>query len=376
MNNKSYKKTEVVELVKKELITALDSSMRVQSLPDIIQASRLIDGFLREHLKDVLSKLSSNVISGSRYNEKSTELEIGGSSYEVRLGENIRNSGIIEVALMPRPIELTKSKAKRERFRLTGHGRYKRADIWLPDEVELDRAWFSEATEVVFQTGYRWLEERIRIVTSQPEVSVGIEIYTYLRSIINNERLLENIWFGCSIKGRGVFLIDPTIATTGLNIISRYAAKTGESALHLIAEYLGCEIPAEKTFGTIAVNQNKCMDFDLLDAKYREDLPLFLRVQMVVMKSRSITILPIFRAGRASFDYLQCVFPTEKKEVLLPILSQHKEKLTDLFARSRRHRLRLLKLFRHNERSVDASSSGAFAGALIGATLKELSKPY
>ena len=76
MRNKSDKKIEVVELVKKELIAALDKSMRVQSIPDIIQASRLIEGFLREYLEDVVSKLSSNVILGSKYNKKSTELDI------------------------------------------------------------------------------------------------------------------------------------------------------------------------------------------------------------------------------------------------------------------------------------------------------------
>jgi hypothetical protein len=327
--------------------------------------------FLREHLEDVLSKLSSNVILGSRYNEKSTELEIRGHSYEVRVGENIRNSGIIEVALVERPIELTKSKSKRKRFQLSGHGRYKRADIWLPDEAELDRVWFSEATDAVFQTGYRWLEERLRTVTSKPEMSVGIELYTYLRSIINNEKLLENIWFGCSIKGRGVFLIGPTIVMSGLNIISHYAAQTGESALQLIAEYLGCDIPAEKTFGTIAVGRNKCMDFELSDAKYREDLPLLLRVQMVVMKSKSITIFPIFRANS---DYLQCVFPTEKKDVLFQILCQHKEKLSNLFGRLKKQRSQLLKIIRAPKGYVDASVIGSFVGGFVGGIIKEMSR--
>jgi hypothetical protein len=372
MSKEPDNKIEVVEFMKKELVAALDTSMRVQSIPDIIRASQLIEAFLRNYLKDVLSTHSSTVILGSSYNEKLKQLEIRGHTYEVRVGENIRNSRIIEVALVERSIQAIQSKTKPLRFQLPGHGRYKRADIWLPDQVELDQDWFAEATEAVFQTGYRWLEEQVGIVTSRPEVSVGIELYTYLRAVVNNEKLLENVWFGCSIKGRGVFLIDRTIATSGLSIISSQAAQTGESALRLIAEYLGCDIPAEKTFGTIAVGRNKCMDFELSCAKYREDLPLFLRVQMLVMKSNSITIFPIFRDDS---DYLQCVFPAEKKHLLLAILSQHQEELAYRFARSRKHRLRLLKIIRAPKGSLHASAVGSFSGAFLGAIVKEWSKP-
>ncbi len=345
--------------------------MPVQSISDIKRTSQLIEDFLRNYLKGILSKHSPNVILGSRYNEKLTELEIRGHTYEVRVGENIRNSEIIEVALVERSIEAIESKSKPNKFQLSGHGRYKSANIWLPDEVEFDREWFSEATDAVFQTGYRWLEEQVRIITSQPEVAVGIDLYAYLRSIINNEKLLDNIWFGCSIKGRGVFLLDPTIAMSGLNIISSHAAQTGDSALRLIAEYLGCDIPAEKTFGTIAVGQNKCMDFELSTAKYWEDLPLFLRAQAILMKSKSITVFPIFKGNS---DYLQCVFPTEKKVVLLPILLQHREELSLRFARSRKHLIHLLKIIRAPKSSLDASAFGSFVGGFSAGFVKEMSK--
>jgi hypothetical protein len=113
------------------------------------------------------------------------------------------------------------------------------------------------------------------------------------------------------------------------------------------------------------------MDFELSDAKYREDLPLLLRVQMVVMKSKSITIFPIFRANS---DYLQCVFPTEKKDVLFQILCQHKEKLSNLFGRLKKQRSQLLKIIRAPKGYVDASVIGSFVGGFVGGIIKEMSR--
>jgi len=358
MTTENAQKEEIIESLKGSLISDLDNLPRLETIPDVIKTAGSIENYLRDSLRQAIGIYSPAIIRGSKYDARTGEIEILGCAYEARVGEHIRDSTVVEVALVQ--LGPSQPKWRRTAFNLPGHGRYRKAVMYLPAHIEVDRDWFTAMTNAIFTTGYFWLEERFRSVLSHPEISIGVELYSYLRPVLANDDLMNSLWFGCGIRGHGVYLLDPTVAMAALEMVSPSAAKAGRSGLHVLAEFLGCDIPTEKTFGTIAVKQDKCLDFKLVDAQYREDLPMLVKVQIQVYGAQKISVFPIVSGKKG---YLSASFPASKKADLLPVLNHHRDNLAKLYRKSERRLSHLINLVRDRRTTIDiAAICGRFAG--------------
>lgn len=367
MDTDTAQEEKLLATLKARVIADLDTLPRLEIIPHIIQTAASIEGHLRCVLRDEIGICSPTVIPGAEYHVQTGEIRIGGCAYQARVGEDTRDSTILEVALVGTE-NTAASKWKTKRFLLPGHGRYRKAVMYLPSGVPVNCDFFAAITEAIFATGYFWLEERFRSVLSHPEVSIGVDLYSYLRPIVASDDLLNSLWFGCAIKGHGVYLLDPTVAMAALDIVSPRLPKARSGELQLVAEFLGCDIPAEKTFGTIATQADQCLDFNLQNAQYKEDLPLLVQVQIKIYGEAAISVFPIVsnRAG-----YLSASFPASKKGDLLPVLAQHRQELARRYVESGRTLKRLTELICGPKRRLDLVS---LLGRFTGACMKEYSR--
>lgn len=369
LGQKIPKYDHLVEALKDDLIAKLDSQLNLKTVPDVIRAAEYIEDYLLKYVRSALAKYSASIVSGSRYNPNTSEIEISGRIYEVRIREGILDSSLVEVALIQRQPTAPELTGGFKGFQIPGHGRYQHANIWLPDEIEFNREWFSTITHAVFQTGYLWLEERMRAISSNPEISFAMNLYSYLRTVIGNDELLGRIWLMCCAEGKGFFLLQPYTAFGALTTVGPSAPATGYSAMRLVTEFLGTDIQDEKLFSTIAAREGVSKDFDLKEAKFKDDLPLVLRAEISIFEAESIHIYPITKSAS---EYLVAVIPTRLRENILPVLELHKDELARRFWESHDHLSKMYKLIRDREASFDASSLGVFPSDFLADVLKHL----
>ncbi|MBN1359898.1 MAG: hypothetical protein JW993_04870 [Sedimentisphaerales bacterium] len=349
----------------------LGEIMDVRCLKSLAAAAESIDGHLCAFLENTLMIYPQLLFEGSAHNALRNAVQRGNSLYRPRVRESALEPGVVEVALLkvsgrpprnrPDPIDVT----------LEGHGRLHIARLWLPPNARVNQDTFSDLTASLFRTGYVWLEERIRDVINKPELSIGSALYAHLRSNMCDE-LLTQVWFGCGHSGRGVFLVDSRFGMDALSLINRGAPKAGESPLCLLLAFLGCDIPVEKTFGTIAITQDSCLDFSLASANYRTDLPLLVRAQIAMCAGEGISVLPICRDGRT---YLIASFPTREKVAILPILQDQRAELARLHKGTRRLIRKFQRQFVRPAGLSLVDTLGAFSGSFLASWMKQMGQP-
>jgi len=122
------KYNEFIEALKDDLIVKLDLQLNLKTIPDVIRAAEYIEDYLLKYLRSVLAKYSASLVAGSRYNPNTSEIEISGRVYEVRIREGILDSSLVEVALVQRQPMTSKLIGEFKGFRIPGHGRYQQAN--------------------------------------------------------------------------------------------------------------------------------------------------------------------------------------------------------------------------------------------------------
>lgn len=353
------------------LTCRLGEIMDVRCLKSLAVAAESIDGHLCAFLESALMTYPQLWLEGSEHNTLRNAVQRDNSLYVPRVRESALEPGVVDVALIKVSGRPSKRRGNPIDLKLAGHGRLHRARLWLPPNARLNQPAFGDLTASLFRTGYLWLEERIRDVINKPELSIGSTLYAKLRPHMRDE-LLAQVWFGCGRSGRGVFLLDSRFGMETLSLINHQAPRAGASSLVLLLAFLGCDMPVEETFGTIAITQDSCLDFSLTSANYRTDLPLLVRAQIAMCAGEGISVLPIHSDSRG---YLITSFPTREKMAILPILEHQRPELARLYKGTRS----LLRRFRHElERtggSFSADVLGSFFGSLLASWTKRMSEP-
>lgn len=359
----------VLERLKDDLLTTLDRLYPAQTIPDLIDASTNAERFLLEYVRDALVETCYFLVPGAESDPHTSEIQVGGRSFEPRIVEDVHDHTILNVAFVQRQPPIKTRKGDHRTIPLQGYGRYSKVHVWPPYDVGFNRDWLAALTQTAFGTAYSWLTERVREAVSGPNTAFASELYGYLVSIMAREDLVENIWFLSSVNGRGVFLLQPRTTFAALETLSGKARDIGESALRLVCEFLGTDIPEDQLFSTIAVRENQHKIFDLAEAKFKHELPLLVRAEAVIFGAESISILPIYRGD---CDYLVAVMPTRQAADIAPILNAHREEIATRYVASRRGFARLHRLIRERRLPIDAGVVGDFTGAAVISAIKRL----
>ncbi len=358
---------EIIE-VKKSTIEHLESQFRLESINDLINVAQCFEDCLQRHLGELLVNGIGRWVKGASYNIGYDRVEVEGATYLFRLGESTKEIGIMDVALVQIQPKLSLRQHKQMTVKLPGHGTFKKATICFPKQQSIDFELVSLITTTVFESGYSWFESKVTEVIRMSSNMLGQSLYNNLYPLIPDDKLRNSIWFGAGCKDACFFVIDSEPSKSALHILSKRRPLATNPYL-LLSELLGANMSVDKTFASLAVKAGKCCDFDLSNAKYKEEMPLMAQAEMEVLGPKSISIFPI---TKQKSSYLVAVFPTPYKKDLLQILKTRRSELESIFLRSHS---KLPKIINAIRSISNTPSIYGKTGEFVGGVLKSIISP-
>ncbi len=296
---------------------------------------------------------------------------LNGSHYELIVRESLPLHDTVEVWLIQRDPGSRLKRPRPHQLNWDTAGKYAKALLYMAPEIKAQSDILGELVAAVFSTGYAWYQEQLHTLLGEDKVTAK-RLYSFLRTIIPDERVLERVWLVSADPDYGCYLVDERLATATLGRVRPKAVELGKSAIRILSEFVTSTLPFELTHSKAAIALNRCVDVNLDDSHYSREKALFMAGEIVLYGSPLISIFPILRSGNA---YLLAVFPTADRPYLEPILFSHQQELSAEFEHFRSSLVRLLATLRAKRRGRLNSPFWEAAGSAAGGFVKALGNP-
>jgi hypothetical protein len=355
---------DVLSTIETALISELDKAYQGNSLPEVAIAAACLDSFLCTLILEMLGEYATFIWPDARVVGDRNILQIGDSTYEIRISEHILQYDVIEIGLARRGFAIVGSEEVRsEDLLLDGSGRYKKVTWSLPTSVRMERDRAFHLVGEILQIGYRWLRQKLLRTVSRHQKGLGDELYRLLRMLAPNEDLVDGVWFAVGAREGGFYLLDMQAADVALNVIDQSRAPLGEGSARLVAEFISALFPEELTFAGKAVRDKiKLIEADLPKANYAKSLSMVNDAEIAIYGSKVVVVYTIVSTG---LPYLVAVFAQEKRDQLVPFFEQHSHTFAEIFLRSRDQLRWFIRSLMIPGRSLEVGKIGEFVGGLI-----------
>jgi len=323
---------EILHLLRSTVSQELDSKFSPDSMADISAMATTLDSYLLPRLEAAIVESAPLVIPGVIRTE-TNELIINDHKFVIRAAQSNRKLHRVDVSL----INAEKGPASLKKYRtitVPGPGRYKSALIVVPAAIAAYREWFCDMTLAVLHPGYLWLDDKSKAVIKTYETSLGAEVYSYLRRLVDNPDVLTGLWFTVARDGNVTYLIEANTANGAGDSLLIDADDIVEGPQRALAEFLSLRLPQDKSFSqqlARSVDEGECKDFDF-SIRMGSETPLLIAAQKTVFGGYHVSIMLIAKRGDTFIDAL---FPTARKNEILPILKTAQPTLKTLFLDSR-----------------------------------------
>jgi len=319
-------KLAIVEGEKARLISELDKLFGNFNLIELPSITEAIEEFLRLHVKNVIVRHSDLLCGCSSCEISSWVVRKNNESYAVATSEDVTNPKIVHLSLSPRAPGI-KKKFRQKTITISGYGRYEKIRFFLPRSLSIDDSLLEELIGTIYEAGYFWATRQIELFLAREEICLADDLYEYLKKIIHSPELQKNLWVACITSSYGFRLIEKDVASNAFQLIDKHSASYGHSTNRLVAELVSTRLPKEGLLMNIAAQINQCMDGDMSQAKYKKEGSIYASTMAALYGSESFTIFPIQVSEPLSVFAL---FPTEHRNIIRPILSQHKVYLSKI----------------------------------------------
>ncbi|HEX8481114.1 MAG TPA: hypothetical protein VF650_04350 [Allosphingosinicella sp.] len=299
-------------------------------------------------------------------------VDFEGMAYEIRVAEPPENPSRLGVAIVPRVFGSSPARLFHKEIKTRSSLRTQALTVHLPSQLLEHQEEIASITSDMIGVASTWFECRLRSSLKVAEADVIASLYTYFRSQLPAGLQSMPIWFSAASRKRGYYVLDPNLAEAALHDLVGAAPSLSSGPAACLADFLSAAVPIDEAFGLEVARAGMCLDIDFRDAKYKKNLTALQLSEMAVFGGNAASAFPIYSRGDT---YLIAAFPTQLRDILLPILELSKDELAQRFitARSRIDRV-FKKLVNHGSR-LSPADLGEFTGTLLGSLVSTLAKP-
>lgn len=226
-----------------------------------------------------------------------------------------------------------------------------------------DRAW--EAIVDVYQTGYFWLDERVRDALSELENEFEQQTLRRLqRQIFIHGRgaLSDKIWLVMVAEGRVYYAVDADVSRRVMTSAISYAEMLQEGPASITAGLLANSIPLSVSFSKTAIETGETIEMSLAAAPYQDHAEDFQTSQGAIYE-KEMALTPLVGDKRA---FLLAAYPSAIKSEVVDVLVDARTDLEQYLSEARaRVRPALTRLGRKSDLADAAEVVGRFAGAFL-----------
>lgn len=362
---------EFIEQIRSRLLSELRRTLEPLALVDLAAVTEAQDELLRLYLEETIIANCARIFAQAEWLSNDRRMLLNDAHYELIVRESVPLHDTIEVWLIQRDPGSRPTRPRPHHLNWNTAGKYAKALLYIAPEIKAEPNILAELVAAVFSTGYAWYHEQLHILLGDEKLTAK-RLYSFLRTIMPDERVLERVWLVSADADYGCYLVDERLATAALDRVRPKASELGKSAIRILSEFVTSTLPFELTHSRAAVSLNKCVDVNLDDSRYSREKALFMAGEIVLYGSPWISIFPILRSGNA---FLLAVFPTADRMYLEPILSNHQQELSAEFEHFRSSLVRLLATLRAQRRGLLTSRIGELTGSILGGLLKALGNP-
>jgi len=353
--------------IQAELIKEAEKLFGAIRVSDISFVAESFDDFLRNYIINILNKNCSTIISGSISCKSSSLIHYHYNNYSIDVINDPVNFDTLLITILRRDIPKDLKKPRSKNIKIKHPSRFNRIKIIYSQEIPVSLGLVSDLAVTIIETGYRWLENAVLVAVSKIETIMAYDLYSYIRTVFQDNSLYKHFWFVSIIKGKIFYLYDELRVSAALSVASQKSASLGYSYCRLTAEMLTCRVPFELAATKEAIAKGSCIDFILGKSKYRESEELLVVAQNIMAGTDSLSTFPIIREGSAFFA---ATFPTDNRQVIEPLLQQHQSELIKRFTY---HQKKIEKILNSVKREVGTDAYRKL-GEFLGGFIKSLSE--
>jgi hypothetical protein len=351
-----------VEQTKTRLINELQELFGNPTVSDLPLVAETLEERLRSYLDELLFFHAALFLPEAVPGKDLRVLQVGDEEYAINIGEDIIQSEVLSVAIVPRTLRAPQPNYRELIVNLHGVGRYQKIQIKLPVSLSIRSEPLGQLANTVFETGYEWLNRTTRTVVRQVQANLATALYDYLRILLPQRDVTAQVCFGAVTKSRGYYVIDETMIASAIDSVHGEAATVGVSPARLVAEFMSKVMPFETMHCKAAIISGDCIDVDLRKSKYSGPASLYRSAEIAILSSPSISIFPLVCEGQA---YLVAVFPTDLKDLLKPVFTAHKSEFAALFNNAKSSLRRILAVLEEPRRRMAYGRIGEFVGGVL-----------
>jgi hypothetical protein len=311
---------EFIERVRRHLVGELAKTYGLLDLPQLAIAAEGVEELVKAELLRVFVEESPILFRARPALAEKCIVAENGIEYHIRLAEDVRDFRALLASVTPIPERPKPKFQKISAVKCKETGRFKLVRLYIATTCPCDVDLLQQAVATVLDTAYSWFRGRTEDLVAARVDLLARDLYAYLRTMIPNDVARQNVWFASVTTDWGFRLLAPDVARAAFAIIDKHAPKYGYSTNRLVAEVLTTALPRDKLLMQQAVRENKCIDANLKDAKYRKEGSIYASALAALYGGDSFTVYPVTANNKISVVLL---FPTTQRAEFESLLTDH-----------------------------------------------------
>lgn len=315
---------EFIERVRRHLLAELGNTYGLVDLPQLAVAAEGVEEIIKAELLRVLVDESRILFSARPAEAEHCIVAEDGREFHIRLAEDVRDCRVLLTSVTPIPERPRPKFQKIPAVKCRETGRFKLVRLYVATTCSCDVDLLQHVVGAILETAYSWFRARTEdLVTARADL-LARGLYGYLRTLLPNDDARKNVWFASVTTDWGFRLLAPDVTRAAFTLIDQHAPKYGYSTNRLAAEVLTTALPRDKLLMQQAVRDNRCIDANLKEAKYRKEGSIYASALAALYGGDSFSVCPVSTDEKISVVLL---FPTTQRQELEPLLNDHRADL-------------------------------------------------
>ncbi len=338
---------------------------------DISAVAEAIEKKIFLLIEEILYTNTTTLVNNTSYNSSSSQARIAYKNdyYTIRVQEPFDDPQTIVIAYINLYSANRKlNPASTKRIEIVGVGKYKGLELIYPDELSLNHDLILNIIKTIFETSYSWLFHKIKYTIKENHMFSNV-LYSRMKiALSNRDDVYNSIWFVVQDGEKCMLLLDKENIVKALEKLDENAIHPDIGPFKLLDEFINMRLPFEKSFALQSLKEGKCIDGEINLGNYFDELPLLATSQMKIFTSK-VSVYPILTDWKI---HLYLSFPTEYKNLILPIIDMNKESIIKDFKELDSRIKKMIKAMKTHSFDVDiiADFLGTFAASYTKSFLK------
>lgn len=247
-----------------------------------------------------------------------------GNIYQLKIVEYPTDNSVLSLIIQSTNPEKANFIRKATTVKFESLGRFNEIRVSTDEIFYSVQTVLAETVQCVFESGYRWLAEYIRLSLDKIRSCTTVDVYSHIRKVLP-EHIARQVWLYAIIEKNGIYIPDAVAFNSALNAASERKFLFKESPLELVADFSTRLTEFDKVFSKIAIAEDKSVVGNISSADYAgSGIEL---AEKAIYQSNQFIIQPLVREGRT---LLTAAYPSDIRQHVEVVLENERERIRQI----------------------------------------------